>query len=93
MACVRSAITGRAPCSATARAMAANSAGLTWNPGSVWNRFGLINTSAPGRQAGQWLVDQLEQPVQHTGHRGVVGHGRERNGGPGRLSHRCPPWR
>src|SRR3569833_551199 len=48
MACVRSAITGRAPCSATARAMAASSAGLTWNPGSVWNRFGLINTSAPG---------------------------------------------
>src|SRR4051812_18540440 len=27
--------------------MAASSAGLTWNPGVVWNRFGLINTSAP----------------------------------------------
>src|SRR6476620_139357 len=50
MAWVRSAITGRAPCSATARAMAASSAGLTCNPGSVWNRVGLINTAAPGRR-------------------------------------------
>src|SRR4051812_25034563 len=47
MACVRSAITGRAPCSATTRAIAASSAGRTWNPGAVWNRFGLISTSAP----------------------------------------------